>query len=220
MRFHRLIHRITHWLVILGYALVASGLPLPVARWPAVAPGAAAGQQQVEQRLSGKDRSQPFPCMDKPCGCATAEQCFASCCCHTPAQRLAWARAQRVAPAVVAALEHLIHREAGATCAAQAAAPPPSSVLPAAAATLPPSGSPGPAPIGWLLRWWRHWSTSSIGKLVPPVQGRLAHRHSHPPVAASYRPAVLPVAKRRSRSAPSAAPRQATIFPRPLRPPV
>jgi len=123
MRFHRLIHRITHWLVILGYALVASGLPLPVARWPAVAPGAAAGQQQVEQRLSGKDRSQPFPCMDKPCGCATAEQCFASCCCHTPAQRLAWARAQRVAPAVVAALEYLIHREAGATCAAQAAAP-------------------------------------------------------------------------------------------------
>jgi len=123
MRHHRLIHRITNWLVILGYALVASGVPLPVARWPAVSPGAAAVRQQVEQRLSGKDRTQPFPCMDKPCGCATAEQCFASCCCHTPTQRLAWARAQRVAPAVVAALEHLVQREAGATGAEQAATP-------------------------------------------------------------------------------------------------
>jgi len=123
MRCYRLMHRITNWLVILVYALIASGLPLPLARWPAVTPGAAAVQQQVEQRLSGKDRTQPFPCMDKPCGCATAEQCFASCCCHTPAQRLAWARAHRVAPAVVAALEQRVHREAGATGAAQAATP-------------------------------------------------------------------------------------------------
>jgi len=112
--------RITSWLVILGYAVIASGLPLPVARWPAVAPGAAAGQQQVEQRLCSKDRSRPFPCMDKPCGCATAEQCFASCCCHTPAQRLAWARAHRVAPAVVAALEQRVLREAAAAGAGQA----------------------------------------------------------------------------------------------------
>ena len=123
MRCYRLMHRITNWLVILVYALIASGLPLPLAHWPAVTPGAAAVQQQVEQRLSGKDRTQPFPCMDKPCGCATAEQCFASCCCHTPAQRLAWARAHRVAPAVVAALEQRVHREAGATGAAQAATP-------------------------------------------------------------------------------------------------
>jgi len=65
--------------------------------------------------------------MDKPCGCATAEQCFASCCCHTPAQRLAWARAHRVAPAVVAALEHLVQREAVATVAAQAFASAPQS---------------------------------------------------------------------------------------------
>jgi len=116
-------HRITNWLVILGYALIASGLPLPVARWPAVAPGGAAAQREAEQRLAGKDRTQPFPCMDKPCGCATAEQCFASCCCHTPAQRLAWARAHRVAPAVVAALEHRVSQETAAAGAAQAAVP-------------------------------------------------------------------------------------------------
>ena len=123
MRHHRPIHRITNWLVILGYALIASGLPLPVARWPAVAPGGAAAQREAEQRLAGKDRTQPFPCMDKPCGCATAEQCFASCCCHTPAQRLAWARAHRVAPAVVAALEHRVSQDTAAAVAAQAVVP-------------------------------------------------------------------------------------------------
>jgi hypothetical protein len=42
--------------------------------------------------------------MDKPCGCATAEQCFTSCCCNTPAETLAWAKAHAVEPAVLAAL--------------------------------------------------------------------------------------------------------------------
>jgi len=128
MRHHRLIHRITNWLVILGYALVASGVPLPVARWPAVSPGAAAVRQQVEQRLSGKDRTQPFPCMDKPCGCATAEQCFTSCCCNTPAETLAWAKAHAVEPAVLDALErrvafsrHAVAKTAKTSCCASRA---------------------------------------------------------------------------------------------------
>jgi hypothetical protein len=45
-----------------------------------------------------KESSQPFPCQDHPCGCRTAEQCWRSCCCFTPEQRWAWARAHQVEP--------------------------------------------------------------------------------------------------------------------------
>jgi hypothetical protein len=98
---HRLscIHRITAWMALIGYALVASGLPLPMG---AVAP--AASDSPAAKRLAVKDRSRPFPCMDKPCGCATAEQCFSNCCCNTPAELVAWAKANRIDPAVIVAL--------------------------------------------------------------------------------------------------------------------
>jgi len=68
----------------------------------------AASDSPAAKRLAGKDRSQPFPCMDKPCGCATAEQCFTQCCCNTPAETLAWAKAHAVEPAVLAALERRV----------------------------------------------------------------------------------------------------------------
>ena len=97
------LRRITTWLAILGYTLVASGLPLPFGMIPPAAPDSPAAK-----RLAGKDRSRSFPCMDKPCGCATAEQCFTSCCCNTPAETLAWAKARRVEPAVLAALEQRV----------------------------------------------------------------------------------------------------------------
>lgn len=99
MRRDTFLRRATIWLATIGYALVASGLPLPL--------GVDHGPRSAvaEKRLSGKDRSQPFPCMDKPCGCATAEQCFSNCCCNTPAELLAWAKANRVAVAVLQALE-------------------------------------------------------------------------------------------------------------------
>lgn len=93
------LRRITTWLAILGYTLVASGLPLPFGNVSPAAPASAA-----VKRLAGKDRSRPFPCMDKPCGCVTAEQCFTNCCCNTPAETLAWAKAHAVEPAVLAAL--------------------------------------------------------------------------------------------------------------------
>ena len=105
---------------MVGYAVLASGLPLPLGM---LAPRADA---VADTRLAAKDRSRPFPCMDKPCGCATAEQCFANCCCHTPAERLAWAKAHRVAPAVLVALERRIAADAaptepaGGCCAAKA----------------------------------------------------------------------------------------------------
>ena len=38
-----------------------------------------------------KDRSKPYPCMDRPCGCASAEQCWKKCCCFTNQQKVAWA---------------------------------------------------------------------------------------------------------------------------------
>lgn len=118
------LQRATTWMAIVGYALVASGLPLPVGL---LAPR---GDAVADTRLAAKDRSCPFPCMDKPCGCATAEQCFANCCCHTPAERLAWAKANRVEPAVLTALERRIAADAapaepaGGCCAAKAARKP------------------------------------------------------------------------------------------------
>jgi hypothetical protein len=97
------LRRITTWLAILGYTLVASGLPLPFGMTAPAAPDSPAAK-----RVAGKDRSRPFPCMDRPCGCATAEQCFTSCCCNTPAETLAWATAHRVEPAVLAALKRRV----------------------------------------------------------------------------------------------------------------
>jgi hypothetical protein len=112
--------RVTAQLAIAGYALLASGLPLPLGM---LTPR---GDALADTRLAAKDRSRPFPCMDKPCGCATAEQCFKNCCCHTPAERLAWAKAHSVEPAVLAALEKRLAADAagakpaGSCCAAKA----------------------------------------------------------------------------------------------------
>jgi hypothetical protein len=60
----------------------------------------------VVSRVS-KDRSQPFPCQDNPCGCSSAEECWHHCCCHTNRQKVAWANEHGVTPPdfVVAAAE-------------------------------------------------------------------------------------------------------------------
>ncbi len=72
----------TAWLSLVWYIVVAIGVPLP-------APAAA---------TMAKDTSQPFPCMFSQCGCRTAEECWRHCCCHTLAERLAWARENHVTP--------------------------------------------------------------------------------------------------------------------------
>lgn len=64
--------------VCLAYLLTALEIPLPV--------------------FVHKNSGQPFPCQDHLCGCETAEQCWSSCCCFTPEERWAWARAHNVEP--------------------------------------------------------------------------------------------------------------------------
>lgn len=45
-----------------------------------------------------KDRSIPFPCMDRPCGCHDAAGCKAHCCCFSSEEKLAWAAEHEVDP--------------------------------------------------------------------------------------------------------------------------
>ena len=66
-------------LALVAYLLAAGGIPLPAAP-------------------PRKDISQPFPCMNSPCGCETAEQCWRGCCCLTAAERWAWADSHGVQP--------------------------------------------------------------------------------------------------------------------------
>ncbi|WP_437223390.1 hypothetical protein SH661x_003198 [Planctomicrobium sp. SH661] len=73
-------HRLVCLSVLLS--IVASFVPLPVGV-AVVSPGE-------------KDRSEPFPCADRPCGCRSAQQCWKKCCCFTHEQKLAWARKNRV----------------------------------------------------------------------------------------------------------------------------
>ena len=116
------------WLTLALYGLVVSGLPLPVAGFLPATGGPAA------KRIAGKDRSRPFPCMDKPCGCATAEQCFSSCCCNTPAELLAWAKANQLDPATLVTLQHRVAATAptapAETCCCSSAPAAPSCCAP------------------------------------------------------------------------------------------
>ena len=85
MRYRRLhidsMHTFRHGLVapaLLAYFAAAVGVPLPAG--------------------AGKDRSVPFPCMDRPCGCHDASGCKQHCCCFTSEQKLAWAARHGVDP--------------------------------------------------------------------------------------------------------------------------
>ncbi len=102
--------RAVAWAMLGLYALMASGLPLPVMSPPA---GSAAAR-----KLAGKDRSRPFPCRDKACGCDSAQRCFSNCCCHTPAETLRWAKARGIESAVIAALQRRVAAAAPAPAAA------------------------------------------------------------------------------------------------------
>jgi hypothetical protein len=81
--------RLIAFAAALMYLVVAAGVPLPVLK------------------LAAKS-GELFPCSDCPCGCDSAEHCWRSCCCHTLAERLAWAEENGVTPpdfALIAARE-------------------------------------------------------------------------------------------------------------------
>jgi hypothetical protein len=122
------------------YALVVSGLPLPLG---AVSPQGRS-DPVGERLLAAKDRARPFPCRDKPCGCVSAEQCFKKCCCHTPAQLLAWAKRNDLEPAVLAALERRAATEVAAATIVSAASccTTPSIIAKATCCTVDPPAVP------------------------------------------------------------------------------
>lgn len=65
--------------VLVVYIVTAAGIPLPSGARP---------------HKSGE----LFPCAHCGCGCNSAEFCWRSCCCHTLAERFAWARKHAVRP--------------------------------------------------------------------------------------------------------------------------
>jgi len=65
--------------LLVAFVATAAGVPLPIA-----------GRVQKSAEL--------FPCSSCLCGCATAEQCWRACCCHTFAERWAWAQKNGVRP--------------------------------------------------------------------------------------------------------------------------
>jgi hypothetical protein len=71
--------RATSLTMLAVYVVTAAGVPLPSGN---------------HVHKSGE----LFPCSECPCGCATPEQCWRSCCCHTLAERMAWARVHGVRP--------------------------------------------------------------------------------------------------------------------------
>jgi hypothetical protein len=66
-------------MLLSAYVLTAAGISLPIAGRPL-------------------NSGEAFPCATSRCGCDSAERCWRSCCCHTLAARLAWARRHGVRP--------------------------------------------------------------------------------------------------------------------------
>lgn len=55
--------------------------------------------------LRGTAANEAFPCQGGRCGCASARQCWTSCCCLSPRERKAWAEREGVTPPEYAVLE-------------------------------------------------------------------------------------------------------------------
>lgn len=57
------------------------------------------GYPSLPSTASHKNSSTPFPCQSRPCGCSTAEACWAGdCCCFTIEEKLTWAESNGVEP--------------------------------------------------------------------------------------------------------------------------
>jgi hypothetical protein len=77
-KFAGLFRRLAVLAALGAFLLATTGVPLPSA--------------QV------KDLSQPFPCMDRVCGCRSAAQCWKGCCCFSDREKLVWAAVHNVTP--------------------------------------------------------------------------------------------------------------------------
>jgi len=77
------------WSIVVGYLLLALGVPLPLA--------------------TGKSNGEPYPCMDHQCGCISAEECWRHCCCMSMVEKLTWAREHKVNPPLYVVLEARQH---------------------------------------------------------------------------------------------------------------
>lgn len=106
-RTRNIMWRMTVRCIISWYALVISGLPLPVA---AMTSQSRLSFCDASKKMSAKDYTTPFPCMNKPCGCMSAKQCFQRCCCHTPKETLAWAQRHGVSEDVLCALQRRVKK--------------------------------------------------------------------------------------------------------------
>jgi len=78
--FRELVLRSVSFLLLANWLLLALGIPLPI------------------PLSRAKDRSNPFPCMNSPCGCQTAEKCWRECCCFTNQEKLVWAKQNGIVP--------------------------------------------------------------------------------------------------------------------------
>ncbi|MCU0719062.1 MAG: hypothetical protein MUC83_05115 [Pirellula sp.] len=58
----------------------------------------------MQPNTSVETGGENYPCKGNLCGCQTAQQCWTSCCCTTPEERLAWAIKNNVTPPVYAVL--------------------------------------------------------------------------------------------------------------------
>ncbi len=67
-------------MALVGQLVSSFGMPLPIAP-------------------PSKDASIPYPCQERPCGCVSADECWAGdCCCFTLEEKLAWAEANGIEP--------------------------------------------------------------------------------------------------------------------------
>lgn len=80
------------WNLLGFYLFAVSGLPVPLAE---------ASSSLVVR----------YPCEDSQCGCQNAAACWKSCCCHTLAEKLAWARRNGVAPPAAVLQQLATHNE-------------------------------------------------------------------------------------------------------------
>ncbi len=125
-----------------------------------------------------KDRSTPFPCMDRPCGCQSARQCWTSCCCTTLAERISWAQARGMAipdyVAIPAQAAEAEAKRAGGCCGGKAKPAAGPSCCQSAAEPVCCGKAPKPPktkPIaGWMARQCRGMDTAwaSLGAALPP----------------------------------------------------